>query len=324
MTRVYIFDGSAVRGIESPAGRPLRWAAWRPDGAFALVAGNRGEVLRFSLDGFEPLAPGVAHNLRGVAWSPDGARALLVGNRGAIVMYAEGAFRELAAPTVENLRRVAWSPDGSCALIIGNGGCVLRYDAAAAAPASERVVQLPGDRAHTFRSVAWRPDGTYALIGAYASRRAGYPPPYTLYRCDGRYVQGILATDDEDDANAIDWQPGRTPARALALVARYGEDDALLPGKIVSYDGSGFSYRTLPSMPAGGGVVTLLGLGWHPSGEYALLCGERGKLLVYRDGRMSSVRSGTEDNLVGPFWQPGARNPVALLLQGPEDRTYTV
>jgi hypothetical protein len=331
MTTTYIYDGATVRALEAPAARPLRWAAWRPDGAQALIAGNRGQVLRFdppAADGaaarFDVLETQSAHNLRGVAWSPDGGRALLVGNRGAVLLYDGKSFDELPTATGENLRRVAWSPDGSCALLVGNGGCVLRFDAVTGA-----MEQLPGDRAHTMRSVAWRPDGAYALIGAYASRHAGYPRPYALYRCDGRFVQGVLATDDEDDANAIDWQPGADPPRALILAARYGEDGALLPGKIVSYDGAGYSYRSIPRIVRAGAatpgdVVTLLGLGWHPSGEYALLCGERGKLLAFDGQRMRIVRTGTTDNLVGPFWQPGVASPVALLLQGPDEKTYTV
>jgi hypothetical protein len=204
---------------------------------------------------------------------------------------------------------------------------VLRYDAGTGA-----LVQLAGDRAHTMRSVAWRPDGAYALIGGYASRHAGYPRPYVLYRCDGRYVQGILATDDEDEAIAIDWRPGSSPHRALVLVTRSGEVDAPMPGKIVEYDGSGYGYRSLPrfarrdgeKMKLPGDVVQLLGLGWHPSGAYALLCGERGKLLTWDGHSMKQLRSGVADNLVGPFWQPNAREPVALLLQGPEDKVYTV
>ena len=242
MTAVYTYDGAAVAAIEAPAARPLRWAAWRPDGAHALIVGNRGQVLRFDGRRFEALASKLAHNLRGVAWAPDASRALLVGNRGAVVQFDGKRFSELASATDENLRRVAWSPDGSCALIVGNGGCVLRFDAH-----TGDLQQLPGDRAHTMRSIAWRPDGAYALIGAYASRHAGYPRPYALYRCDGRFVQGILATDDEDDACAIDWRPG-DDARALILVARYGDDGARLPGKVVSYDGSGFTYRSLPRL----------------------------------------------------------------------------
>jgi hypothetical protein len=312
VTTTYIYDGARVRALDAPTARPLRWAAWRPDGAHALIVGNRGQVLRFD-------AP-----------AADGAAA---------------RFDVLATGSVHNLRGAAWSPDGSCALLVGNGGCVLRYDAVTGA-----LQQLPGDRAHTMRSVAWRPDGAYALIGAYASRHAGYPRPLAyaligayasrhagyprppaLYRCDGRFVQGILATDDEDDANAIDWQPASDPPRALILVARYGDDGALLPGKIVTYDGAGYSYRSIPRLVRAadaartpGDVVTLLGLGCHPSGDYALLCGEHGKLLAYDGQRMRLVSTGTNDNLVGPFWQPRVASPIALLLQGPDEKTYTV
>jgi hypothetical protein len=325
MTSIYLYDGAAVTAVEAPAERPLRWAAWRPDGASALLVGTHGQVLRFDGRGFETLPSNVAHNLRGAAWAPDASRALLVGNRGAIVVYDGKRFSELPPATAENLRRVAWAPDGSCALIAGNAGCVLRFDAG-----TGTLIQLPGDRAHTMRSIAWRPDSAYALIGAYASRHAGYPRPYALYRCDGRFVQGILATDDEDDACAIDWKPGGD-ARALILVARYSDDGARLPGKIVSYDGAGFSYRSIPrlaraepSASVPGEVVTLLGLGWHPSGDVTLLCGEHGKLLSYDGQRMRQIPTGTRDNFVGPFWQPGASKPVALMLKGPDEKVYTI
>jgi WD40 repeat protein len=327
---LYSFDGAALNAIEAPRAGALRYAAWAPDGSSALVIGNRGEVLRFTPpSSIEHLVSGVMHNLRGASWSPDGSRAIIAGNRGCVLVFDGASFRTIAAPTSENLRRAAWSPDGSCALIVGNGGAVLRYDAA-----SDRLALLPGDRAHTMRSVAWRPDGAYALIGGYASRHAGYPRPYVIYRCDGRFVQGILATDDEDDAIAIDWRPGTRPARALILVTRSGEIDEPMPGKVVEYDGAGFGYRTVPRLvrapaatadrAAAGDIVQLLGLGWHPSGEYALLCGERGKLLTWDGSSMRQVRSGVSDSLVGPFWQPAAASPIALLLRGPADRVYTV
>jgi hypothetical protein len=324
MTDIYLYDGAAVTAVAAPAARPLRWAAWQPDGASALLVGNHGEVLRFDGRDFEALASQATHNLRGAAWAPDASRALLVGNRGAVLIYDGKSFAELPPATAENLRRVAWAPDGSCALIAGNAGCVLRFDASTGA-----LQQLPGDRAHTMRSIAWRPDGAYALIGAYASRHAGYPRPYALYRCDGRFVQGILATDDEDDACAIDWRPGGG-ARALILVARYSDDGTRLPGKIVTFDGAGFSYRSIPrfvhaattSLP--GEVVTLLGLGWHPSGDYALLCGEHGKLLSYDGKQMRQIPTGTRDNLFGPFWRPDAKTPLALILKGPDEKVYTI
>ena len=235
-----------------------------------------------------------------------------------MLIYDGASFRELPPATDENLRRVAWSPDGAAALIVGNGGCVLRYDAR-----TDALQQVPGDRAHTMRSIAWRPDGAYALIGGYASPRAGYPTPHVLYRCDGRFTQGILATDDEDDAIAIDWQPGSDPPRAIVVVSRYGPGDTALPGKIVSFDGPRVHVSHDPG--DGEGRCRDAARPWlAPSGEYALLCGERGKVLSYDGQRMRLIKSMTTDSLVGPFWQPNVASPIALMLRGPDERVYTV
>ena len=301
---------SACAALAAPAQRPLRWAAWRPDGAWALLAGNRGQALRFDGSSFEPLKTESVHNLRGVAWSPDSSRALLVGNRGAVLLYDGARFRELPSPTVENLRRVAWAPDGTCALIVGNNGAVIRFD-----EKSTLLTPLPGDRAHTMRSIAWRPDGAYAIIGAYASRFAGYPRPHVLYRCDGRYTQAMLATDDEDDAIAIDWRTGAQPPSALILAVTYGPEDAVT-NKLLTYDGAAFGRRPIEA-PA-----TLLGAGWAPDGSHALLCGAQGALLRLDDTRIEPIPSNISDNLIGPFWRPGAAS--ALFLRGPEEKVYTV
>jgi len=311
MADVYVFDGERLQPLRTPeSARRLRWVAWRPDGSQALLVGNRGQALLFDGERFEPSTTGSAHNLRGAAFSPDGRLALLAGNRGALVLVEGANARELASPTAENLRRVAWSPDGSCALIIGNGGVVLRFDAATRA-----VVPVPGDRAHTLRSIAWRPDGAYALIGAYASPYAGYPRPHALYRCDGRYTQAMLATDDADDAVAIDWRPEARPPRALILAVAYRNSGAA-SNKLFAYDGSGFSTLAVEAPAA------LLGMAWRPDGAYALICGEKGALLRYEGDAITAIASNTRDNLVGPFWRPDGR--YALVLRGPEEKVYTV
>jgi WD40 repeat protein len=282
-----------------------------------LLAGNRGQVVQLDATAsgastFKPLDARSAHNLRGAGWSPDGARALLVGNRGAVLLYDGKGFAELPQATVENLRRVAWSPDGSCALIVGNAGCVLRFDARTGA-----IEQVPGDRAHTMRSIAWRPDGAYALIGAYASPYAGYPRPHMLYRCDGRYTQAILTTEDEDDAVAIDWRPGGAEQQAALLVASYGAG-AGAANKIVHYTSSALRFEKIETQPL------LLGAAWHPDGSYLLLCGERGGLVRHDARGLRPITSPTRDNLVGPFWQPNTRSPAALMLKGPDERVYTI
>lgn len=312
-TLLYVFDpvSDRLRAVDTGVSRPLRWATWHPREAWCLLAGNGGTALRY--DGlssrFEPVDTGTKQNLRGVAFAPDGGTALIVGNRGLVLLYdrSTDAIRGLASPTKENLRRAAFAPDGSVALVVGNTGTVLRYQDGVLTP-------VPGDRAHTLRALAFRPDGAYALVGAYASAYAGYPRPHALYRCDGRYLQAMLATDEEDDFVAVDWHPDGTHA----LIAGYAYDGSAdrFANKLLVYDGRGFTSRAVEASGA------LLGASWHPGGEYALLCGEDGALLRYRDARIEQIDSGTRDNLVGPFW---ARDGAwALLLRGPSERVYTV
>ena len=318
-TQAYLFDGERLTAVDTGVGRPLRWAAWHPDGSWCLLVGNGGTALRYDPSTtpraggqrFQPIATGTKHNLRGAAFSPDGRRALLVGNQGAVFLYEDASVRALASPTSENLRRAAWHPQDDFALIVGNGGTVLRYQEGA-------LTAVPGDRAHTLRAIAWRPDGAYALVGAYASRWAGYPRPHPLYRCDGRYLQALLASDEEDDFVAVDWHPeGR---QALIVGYAFGRPreaaGARASNKLLTYDGAGFSYRAVEASGS------LLGAAWHPSGAYALLCGEGGALLRFDGSRVEQLESGTRDNLVGPYWRPDGS--LALLLRGPGQRVYTV
>jgi len=309
MAAAYEFGGTGFRALDWQSRRALRWAAWRPDGSAALLLGNAGSALLFDGNGLDTLDTGTRQNLRGAAWAPDGTMALLAGNRGAVIALEGEAFRPLAPATSENLRRVAWHSGGDYALVIGNAGAVLRYDRR-----SGELAPLPGDRAHTLRSIAFRPDGAYALVGAYASRWAGYPRPHALYRCDGRYLQGLLATDDEDDFVAVDWtRDGR------ALVCGYStRGDGAGVNKALLYDGSTWNTST---RPADGGIV--LGGAWQPGGDRALLVGEAGLLLrIDSKGGFEDLDSGTHDNLIGPFWRPDGAS--AIVLKGPGDRVYTV
>jgi WD40 repeat protein len=312
----HLFDGQRLRELDTGSPRHLRWAAWQParsgGGSLALLVGNQGTALLYDGARFHPVPTDTTHNLRGVGWSPDGKMALLVGNRGCALLYHDEGVETLASPTLENLRRVAWHPRGDYALIVGNAGTVLRYEPGhgGAAPS---LWHLPGDRAHTLRSLAFRPDGAYALVGAYASRWVGYPRPHALYRCDGRFLQALLSSDDEDDLVAVDWRPDG----AQALVVGYAWSGSGRPlNKLLTYDGSGFSYR---QMEAPG---LLWGVGWHPSGRYALLLGEAGAAFHYEEEHLKPLTTETKDNLVGPFWKPDGS--CAIILKGPGDKVYTI
>jgi hypothetical protein len=234
--------------------------------------------------------------------------ALLVGNRGAVVVLEGESFLELAPVSGENLRRVAWHPSGDHALIVGNAGTLLRFDRR-----EGTLFALPGDRAHTLRSIAYRPDGAYALVGAYASRWAGYPRPHALYRRDGRFLQALLASDEEDDLVAIDWS-----GDATALIAGYAlSESGRRRNKALLYDGADWRSQSWESK----GLV--LGGGWQPGTKTALLVGENGYAARMTDGGgIEELETGTNDNLIGPFWSFSGR--TALILKGPGDRVYTV
>jgi hypothetical protein len=228
------------------------------------------------------------------------------------------AVDELDAATAENLRRVAWHPGGAYALVVGNAGTVLRYDLA-----SDALVPLPADRAHTLRSIAFRPDGAYALVGAYASRWAGYPRPHALYRCDGRFMQALLGSDDEDDFVSIDWR-----SDGEALVCGYAwRPDGSMVNKALRYDGSTWQTTSWASSKV------VLGGGWRPGSDEALLVGEGGLATrisaskpgatrTPEQGGIEQLDSGTTDNLIGPFWKPDGE--YAIVLKGPGERVYTV
>ena len=308
MATAYLFDGTTFAPLDWQTRGALRWAAWRPDGSVAILVGNGGSVFLFDGDRLQPLSTGARHNLRGVAWSPDGKMALLVGNRGAALLLRGESFEEVSPVTSENLRRVAWNPTGAYALVVGNGGTALRFDAG-----SGELSPIPGDRAHTLRAVGFRPDGSYALVGAFASRWVGYPRPHPLYRCDGRYLQALFASDDEDDLVAVDWS-----VEGLALAAGYAwRPDGRVVNKAILYDGS--AWRTQTWQAKG----QVLGAAWRPQGDFALLIGERGLATrINREGGIEELESGIEENLIGPFWRPDGAS--ALVLKGPGDKVYTV
>jgi photosystem II stability/assembly factor-like uncharacterized protein len=308
MAVAYTFDGARLRELDWQPQRTLRWLAWQLDGDVLLGVGNGGYAVLSDGRRLEALETHTRQNLRGAAWSADGASALLVGNRGLVLRLQGEAIDEVASPTNENLRRVAWHPSGAFALIVGNAGTVLHYEARGGT-----LTALPGDRAHTLRAVAFRPDGAYAVVGAYASRFAGYPKPHPLYRCDGRYLQTLLATDDEDDLVSVDWS-----ASGRCFVCGYAWlQDGTVVNKALIFDGSAWQTVRWPSK----GVV--LGGAWRPGHEDALMAGEDGLLMrMTAGGSLEPLQSATSDNLIGPFWRPDGSE--ALLLKGPDDKVYTV
>ena len=220
-------------------------------------------------------------------------------------------MRELPTVSTENLRRVAWHPDGTWALIVGNAGAVLRYDPRAWSRRWRRTAPTALRRL--------RPDR------ACAGRRLRQPlrrlRPHSLYRCDGRYLQALLGSDEEDDFVSVDYARD-----GAALVCGYAwQNDGRVVNKALLYDGSAWGTRVWAEGTGSTEKPTrvVLGGAWQPGEGQALLVGEGGLALsLLRSGGIEELESGTTDNLVGPFWKPDGS--AALILKGPGERVYTV
>jgi hypothetical protein len=133
-------------------------------------------------------------------------------------------------------------------------------------------------------------------------------------------LQALLGSDDEDDFVSIDWR-----SDGEALVCGYAwRPDGSMVNKALLYDGSVWRAQTWAS----GKVV--LGGGWQPGTDTALLVGEGGLAVqLSKEGgatlghaSVTELDSETKDNLIGPFWRPDGA--YAIVLKGPGERVYTV
>src|SRR3989449_10395237 len=84
--KVLLYDGSEVSSQVVESDGALRWASWKPEGSEALMGGNNGTILAYSVDkkGVRNVSSPVKANLRGGGFSYDRRLAASVGNSGTI------------------------------------------------------------------------------------------------------------------------------------------------------------------------------------------------------------------------------------------------
>src|SRR5436309_14983849 len=83
--KVLLYDGSEVSSQVVESEGALRWASWRPDGSEALMVGNNGSILAYSVEtcGDRNVSSPVMAKLRTLEFSPVGRLAVFVGHSGA-------------------------------------------------------------------------------------------------------------------------------------------------------------------------------------------------------------------------------------------------
>ena len=313
--KVLLYDGSEVSSQVVESEGALRWASWRPDGSEALMVGNNGTILAYSVDkkGVRNVSSPVKANLRGVEFSPDGRVAVIVGNSGTILLLSD-LLRRLESATSSNLRRVAWKPDGSGALIVGNEG-------AAYFLASRGLKRVYGV-GNNLRSAAWHPKEDYAVIvgNSVKATLAGLVPAPGFYRFDTNsfFLTQIRPTSPETpkDLTCVSWKPDGSQCIIV------GYDQTWHTSELYFFDGKSVTasdWKEENLLPTG--------FAWHPSGRYGLIVtggvnrGETGMVLSYDGAKPSVIHREPGYNISCVTWNP--RGSHALILGSKGARSFS-
>ena len=270
----YFQNGTSVF-IGKPVASALRQVAWRPDGAYALIIGDKGIVYTYdgtSLTKFSSTVIG-GTNLNAVAWKPDGSYALIGGQNGLIFNYNGTAITKVTDPSTKNIYSISWNPNGNSALLVGDSGTALKYTE----PAT--ITPLSSGTGQPLFAVAWDPTGSYALTAGAND---------VILSCNGTTFNALSTTGlslPGKNVRSIEFNP----ATGLGLLA--GDT-----GMVLTYNGTRLAIVT------SGTNKNLLSLSWFAGAGY--IVGQSGTLLSYAGGTLTKLASGTTSDIASIAWTP--------------------
>jgi len=218
------------------------WAAYHPDGKYALIAGGdsndgRSIVSRYqdgSLDviyqrsSSDEFGPGTGV-LGSISFAPDGSEALLTGTwlpitiKGGILRYDGSDFEEITLKTGTDIRMVSHDPSGSEILLVGDNGAVFRLITTGV---GYLPVRLQTTTDEWLGSISWSESGSAIIAG-------GGGVAY-LYE-DGLFNRLTIGSDQ--DVLALTTSLSRD--ETLFIVG--GGDSPSANGRIISYNGRTFT-----------------------------------------------------------------------------------
>ncbi len=278
-----------------------------------LCVGDHGRAVVVGREETLELPRATGDNIRCAAHCAH--RTILVGNRGLILLGERlDEFRPVDSGVHLNLRRVAWSPDGQRALIVGNSGCALLLDTH-----SYTVTRLEG-AVNNLRAICWPPSGAPLVVGnAYG---ADFVPTPNVYRvADNRLL--AVAEEPRVDLLAADWSPSKNGFVAVGYdVVHHEARMYLFDGKdliqlewgegCVGVYPSAVALRQETNMDVGVVATT------HPGPTREKV----GRVYVYRDGRLSLLRSLASHGFTCAAWSPDGSK--LLLLASTRAKTFNV
>jgi hypothetical protein len=183
--------------------------------------------------------------------------ALVVGDNGRLFVFDGRQLFQFPTPTLFDLTQVRWRHDGAYALAVGENNILLKITVSKGAVSVE-TIPTPLPNTARLESITWKADDSSALI-------AGPGGKFLVF--DGQTATIILSGITKP-IFASAW----SPTQNLALLV--GQS-----GLIAEFNGT--NTHIVDPSPTN---YSFFGVGWNPSGSYALVGGDHAKLFKYQQG----------------------------------------
>src|SRR4029077_19239528 len=183
--------------------------------------------------------------------------ALVVGDGGRLFVFDVHQLFPFPTHTSFDLAQVRWRHDGTYALAVGDNSTLLKISISNGGVSVE-TIPTPLPTTETLESITWSADDSSALI-------AGPGGKFLVF--DGQTAT-LVRSGITKPIFASAW----SPTQNIALVV--GQS-----GLIAEFNGT--TTRIVDPSPTN---YSFFGVGWSPSGSYALVGGDHAKLFEYQQG----------------------------------------
>jgi len=271
-----LYQNGTLTLVGQPVTTPLRQVAWKPDGTYALIAGDFAVLLKYDGTQLTTVPTGIStgYNFWSVSWKQDGSYALIGGSVGLLLKYDGISVKQISNAGGTTILSMSWHPSGSYVVMACKSGVLRTYDGTI-------ISSFSTGTTNDLNTVAWNPNGQYALIGGLNG---------VVLTFNGTLV-APLNTNGLTGTNAIK-SIAFNPTGSLALLV--GDN-----GMVLTYNGS--TLTLLPNMTGS----WLYAVSWSSSGT-AYILGGSGTMLTYSSGTLSKLSSTplTTSQFRGIAWKP--------------------